>query len=228
MEDEITLDICKIMNLLKKNKKLIIFITAIFTTIVTVTVFFIIKPTFETKSTLVIKSSNFKENEYFDELQAAIDSQKIVKTYGKIGESRTVRKQIIDNLNLNLKVEDFDKKIEILPLVDTQILEITVIDTDPNLVYRIAEEFNKIFIKECEDKYNVGKLEVLDKPIWPIDPVKPNKKLNVFLGFIVGLVLSIITVLVKENINQKLKTEEDIEKYLKLPVIAVIPEIKED
>ena len=227
MEDEMTLDLGKVIEIFKKSKLIIIGITVIFTIITATLVFFVIKPTYEATSSVVVKTnSDSKDIRANDELQAAINSQKLVKTYAQIGISRTVLQKVIDNLNLDLNTKELKEKIELTPAVDTQMFNISVKDSSPYAAYKIANEFDKVFLNECKTKYNIGQLEILDTPILPIKPIKHNKKLDVALGFMIGFMFSIGIVFLKEYMNKTLQSEEDVEKYLDLPVIGIIPKIK--
>ena len=50
---------------------------------------------------------------------------------------------------------------------------------------------------------------------------------NVLLGFLLGLVLSAGTVIVLTIMDDSIKSEEDVEKYLEIPVLASVPDRKD-
>ena len=66
----------------------------------------------------------------------------------------------------------------------------------------------------------------MDKAVLPDKPVKPNIKLNIAIAFFIGLMASVGLVFVLEYLDRTIKTEEEVEKYLELPVIATIPRYK--
>ena len=66
----------------------------------------------------------------------------------------------------------------------------------------------------------------MDKAVLPDKPVKPNIKLNIAFAFFIGLMASVGLVFVLEYLDRTIKTEEEVEKYLELPVIATIPRYK--
>jgi len=74
--------------------------------------------------------------------------------------------------------------------------------------------------------YTTGYVSVMDKAVLPDKPVKSNIKLNIAIAFFIGLMASIGLVFVLEYLDRTIKTEEEIEKYLDLPVIATIPRYK--
>ncbi|MCS4516887.1 hypothetical protein JTS98_08450 [Clostridium botulinum] len=69
-------------------------------------------------------------------------------------------------------------------------------------------------------------MELLDKPVIPEKPIKPRKLLNIAIALFMGLLLSAGRAFIQEYMDKTIKTENDIDKYLELPVIAVIPKIK--
>ena len=54
-------------------------------------------------------------------------------------------------------------------------------------------------------------------------PVRPNKKLNLMLSVIFGLMIGIGCSFLWEYLDRSLRTEEDVQRYLGLPVLSVIP-----
>lgn len=59
----------------------------------------------------------------------------------------------------------------------------------------------------------------------PESPIKPNKKLNVAIAFVLGLMLFSLLAFVLEYLDNTVKTPEDINRELGLSVIGVIPKM---
>ena len=68
----------------------------------------------------------------------------------------------------------------------------------------------------------------MDRAIVPINPISPNKKLNLAIAFFLGLMISVGIVFLLEYLDSTIKTESDVEKYLDLPVLGVIPKMVSD
>lgn len=56
-----------------------------------------------------------------------------------------------------------------------------------------------------------------------LNPVSPNKKRNLMLGLILGLAVGVMIALFLEYMDQTIRTEEDVQKHLNLPVLSIIP-----
>jgi len=70
---------------------------------------------------------------------------------------------------------------------------------------------------------DVSNIRVAEKAVTPTAPVRPNKKRNIMLGLILGLMAGISLSFFIEYIDRTLRTEEDVTRYLDLPVLSVIP-----
>jgi len=70
---------------------------------------------------------------------------------------------------------------------------------------------------------DVSNIRTVEKAVTPTAPVRPDKKRNIMLGLILGLMTGIGLAFLLEYLDQTLHTADDIEKYLDLPVLSVIP-----
>ena len=73
------------------------------------------------------------------------------------------------------------------------------------------------------ESYDTGSIQVMDGAKIPQRPIKPNKTLNVAIAFFIGLVASLGLTFALEYMDSTLKTEENINRYLDIPVIGIIP-----
>ena len=81
----------------------------------------------------------------------------------------------------------------------------------------------KIKASNIDENLDPSNIRIVEKAVIPQYPVKPNKKRNVLLGAILGLIFGIGIAFLREYMDQSLRTEEDVQKYLDLPVLSVIP-----
>lgn len=222
MGEEMTVDLGNLIDIVKKRIKLIALITFAATLTSGILSFFVIKPTYEAKSSIIIgkmSESRSQSLEYNDVMMY----KQLIKTYSEIAKSRTVAEKTINSLNLDLKPDELSKMINVTPMLDTQIITIKVTNKNPGEASRIANAITKTFIDEAMLKLSSGSLSIMDNAVAPEHPSKPNKKLNIVIAFVLGLIVSLGIVLVIEYMDNTIKTENDVGKYLDLPVLGVIP-----
>jgi capsular polysaccharide biosynthesis protein len=226
MEEEMTLDLRELLYILRKRMGLIIGITLASTIISIIISFFVLTPVYEAKMSVVIgKSSSGPPTAELDySLNDVTMYQKLVKTYAEVAKSRVVAQSTLDLMNTELEVDDLMEMVTVTPQADTQLMDITVKSIDPEEAKQAVSSLTIAFVKRAESLIPNTSIEILDQPELPENPVSPNKKLNVAIAFFLGLMVSIGLVFVIEYMDNTVKTKEDVEKILGLPVIGLIPE----
>lgn len=190
---------------------------------------FLVLPTYESNATMIISSSNQNGNKgdianiELNQIQA---NKALISTYSEIVKSKGIADQVIKNLSLNMGYEEFSKKVSIEPVKDTQIISVNVVDSVPTRAMDIANETANIFKSSIGDIMKVDNVQILDGATIPVEPVSPNVSKNTVVGAIIGLVLGIIISMFKELYDISIKSAEEVEEYLNLPVIGVLPDVK--
>jgi capsular polysaccharide biosynthesis protein len=149
--------------------------------------------------------------------------QKLVKTYAEVAKSRAVAQSTLNVIGTDITVDELLEMLTVTPQEDTQLMDISVKSTDPEEAKIIVEALTNDFIVRAEKLISNSNIEILDIPEVPKKPIAPNKSLNVIITFFLGLVVSMGLVLIREYMDNTVKTKEEVEKTLNLPVIGLIP-----
>ena len=75
---------------------------------------------------------------------------------------------------------------------------------------------------------NTDKPNVLESAVVPTMPISPNTKRNVMVGGLAGAAAAMAVIFGMYMMDDTIKTEEDVRKYLKLTVLAALPLEKQD
>lgn len=208
-----------------RKRFILITVVTVFTVFIgSVYSFYIAKPVYEAKNTLIIGTGSGESKERY-----SLDSltyQSLLKTYSSIAGASYIAEKTIDILGLKMSSQDLQRKITVTPQTDTQILGIEVDGDSYEQTMNIISTLSSVFIEEVKGLYPTVSIQAIGKIDMQLSPVTPNKKLNIEISFLMGIILSIFVVLFIEVLNNFVKTQEDIEKYLKVPVIGVIPKEK--
>ncbi|AKN34184.1 capsular biosynthesis protein [Clostridium carboxidivorans P7] len=223
MEEEISLDLYEFLHIIKKRIKLILLITILSTVVSGVLSYYVIKPTYEAKATIVIGKVNVGSNDnsryQYDDIMMF---QNLAKTYAEIAKSTSVAESASARLK-NVSVNDILNNITVSPMANTQLIEFKAKNSSPQEAYLMIIAVYNSFIQEAKRIYPGQNIQVMDKVKMPEQPVKPKKLLNITIAFFMGLIVSIGIAFLLEYIDNTLKTEQDVNKYLNLPVIGTIP-----
>ncbi len=185
--------------------------------------YFVLKPEYETFTTLMVGKSNEYQAENTIDYNDLILNQKLVTTYGQIIKSRKVTDRVIEKMNLDLSYDNFISKVDVTLVKDTEIIKIQVKDEDPVLATEIANETALVFMDSIKEIMNVENVQIIDDAQVPKNKVSPRPVLNMAIAGVLGLMVGIFLVFLLEFLDNTLKSPDDIEKQLELPVIGTIP-----
>jgi len=223
MEHGSTMDIGDIFHIVKKRMLMITVITMACALAAGVLSFYVLKPVYESSTSIIIsKAQSGAETQTYNDV---LMYQNLVKTYSEIAESKTVAKKTVEKLGNRYSVLDIQQTMKVSTQSDTQILTISVRNGNAQDALAITAAVSQAFVEESAEVYpNGGVIQILDEPELAVKPVKPNKKLNVAIGFVLGLLLSGSMAFMIEYMDKSIKTEEDVAKYLvDVPVMGIIP-----
>ncbi|MGN1401823.1 MAG: YveK family protein [Bacillus sp. (in: firmicutes)] len=219
---EETISLKELFAVLKKRMKLIIAITLVAATISGVISYFLLTPIYQSSTQLLVNQAKSDESLYsMNEVQTNLQ---LINTYNVIIKSNAILELVREELNLDMTVEQLNQKISVSSQQDSQVVNIVVEDEDPNKAAAIANTTAEVFQKEIVDIMNINnvtiltKAEIGDNP----SPIKPQPLMNIAIATVVGLMLGVGLAFLLEFLDNTIKTEQDIEKVLGLPVLGVI------
>lgn len=220
--NEETIDLRDLWQIIKKRIGLIIAATILITMISGIITFFFIEP--EYRSTVAVFVSDERSGNAVSETINDITMyQKLVDTYAEIAKSRTVAEDVISNLDLDITVNQLQDMITTAPKGNTQFLNLSVTSTDRELSYNMANQMARSLKAISRELRGTDIVQILDPANIPEGPSSPNLKLNLAIGFVLGLMLSVFAVFVMNYLDKTLKDPEFIMNELQLPVLAAIP-----
>ena len=223
MEEELTLDLRDIFHIIRKRMKMIILITLACTLVSGIVSFYLIKPSYESNTSIIVgkpEGTSKTQTEYNDVMLY----QKLIQTYQEIATSRVVADQTANILGNAYTAEAIQRAVTVTPQTDTQILNIKAANRDPVEAAKVSSAVSKAFIEQSKIVFPTGgDIQVMDAATVPVSAVSPNKKMNLAIAFLVGLMGSMGLAFVLEMMDRTIKTEDEVERYIGVPVIGMIP-----
>ena len=211
-----------IFYILIKRWKMILLITLATTLMVTSVSFFLISPKYTANTKVFIGKENTKDQTYnSNDVQMY---QKLLKTYAEIILTNDLVNKAIMTDNLNITSEEVLKSLTVTPRADTQILEIEYINTDKVLAKDLLNSITNEFMTESEELIPNANVKIIESIKMPEKPTSPNKKMNIGIAFLLGLMSSVGLAFLLEFMNNTFKTKEQLQEILGIPVIGAIPD----
>lgn len=210
---------------LKNNLRLILISTLSVTLVSAIITFFFIPPEYEASTKVYIGKERFKNVSTTYTNEEINMYQRLIKTYSELVKTKDLVRKSISNVGQDISVNEVLSKLQAISIADTQILQIKYVSDSReeayDMVYGITEEFMKLSKK----LYPKGNVHIIQQPIVPEIPVGPNKKMNIAIGALLGMMIGLGVTFLREFINNTYSNKEEVERDLEIPCIGVIPKI---
>lgn len=184
--------------------------------------YFFIKPTYSSTSLIYIDGGGSLSSTIsaLTELQVG---ETLTKDYSVIIKSRPVLEEVIDNLGLEISYKQLSGLISVDAVTDTRIIRITVTAGDPQTAMRIVNEIDEVCIWRIQELISSVVPQVVEEGVVEPQKVAPSNSKNALMCGILFALL-VIAICVFEVIrDDSLRTNEDIVRYLDLPVLGEVP-----
>lgn len=225
IDDGEVIDLRDIWRILKKGKWYLISLPLAAMIISTIISFFVLTPKYEASATLMVGKSTEGQNAMMMQYNDILAANQLVKTYSQLVKSRSVVEKVIEFEKLDVTYDQLSKNIDVKPVKDTQLIQVTVIDTNPERAALLANTTAAIFMGRVIEIMRASNVNIVDNAVPPQKPIKPNKKLNIAIAGLIGLMAALGVVFLMEFLDRTIKNGDDVQRHLELPVLGVIPRI---
>ena len=179
------LDLKELFSIFWNKKIWIIIITIIFIIIGAVYSFVFVEPEYQASTTLLLAKTNTDqstENTTNPESITQTDitlNQKLVSTYSVLVQSKSVIREVINNLGIEgLEEEDLKNSVTVNAVEDTEVIRITVTNENPDYAAKIANEIANVFSKKVTEIYNINNVYIVDVAEIENEPYNINHAKN--------------------------------------------------
>ena len=227
------LDLKELFSIFWHKKAAIFLIVLIFAIIGGIYTMGFVTPMYSASTTLVLASSGKNDNILDTGITTSTATEvtvnaKLVSTYSEIVKSKNILRQVISNLKMKIDEDNLRKNVTVSAVKDTELIQITVKNQNPSYATQIANEIAKVFTEKVKEIYKIENVQIVDEAEIPDQPSNINHKRDVAIFALIGFVISVGYVLLINMLDTTIKTPEDIENVLKLPVLAAIPVYETD
>ena len=181
---------------------------------------FLKEPLYKSDVNVILVSKNSQSSSLQSEIAA---NQKLAATYRELVTSRSVLNEVIEDLDLTYTVSQLQKMISVQNVNETEIIKITVSSSKPKEAKEIANIIAVKFQDEVKDIYNLENVSIIDKAVIAKEPYNINVVKESIIYIALGVVLSCGVIFVIYYFDNTIKSIDQVEKRLGIPVIGTVP-----
>ncbi len=225
MEETISLQ--ELLNVLKKRFVMILAIAILAITVAGIVSYLVLTPMYQA-STQILVNQDKVEQQPFNSQDIQTNLQ-LINTYNVIIKSPAILSIVIEKLDMDITPAELTSQISVDSAQNSQVINISVMDPQPFKAVDIANTTGEVFQEEIQKLMKVDNVNILspaelsENPI----PVKPNPKLNMAIGAVVGLMIGVGIAFLLEYLDTTIKSEQDVEELLELPILGLVSPISD-
>ena len=219
-----TISLQELFSILRKSFWRILALTIVAALISFAVSSFLIKPTYQAETQILVTPKK-QENNIIDAQQVQ-SSVTLVNTYRVIIKSPAILEKVQKEVsNAPSSVSALNNMITVESEQNSQVINVSVQSKDAALASDIANSVANVFSEDIPKLMNVDNVKVLSVSGIPTSPVSPNILFNTAIAGIVGFLLGIGLAFLREIFDRRIRTEEQVQQILDLPVLGSIPDI---
>ena len=209
----------ELLHLLRKHLKLVIALPIVFAIACgVVTLFMPNQYTASTTMYVLSKNADNKSGNAYSDLTAG---QLLSNDVASIAKSSEVKSAVANSLGTSLS--PYDVKVD--NSTTTRVITLSVTGPDPQAAANIANAYVQNISSTAQSVMDVQAVNVIDAASAPTSPSGPKRPLYIVVALLVGLFLAVASVVIADMVNTKVRSDEDVEELLGIPVIGHFPDI---
>lgn len=221
--EEMEIDLWEIFRALKKRALMVLAAALLCACLACAYTLVLVTPMYTSSAAMLVLS---KEEATVSTADLQVGSQ-LTNDYSVLITSRPVLQEVINTLSLDMDYEELEKNITVNNPEETRILELSVENPEPEMAKEIVDTLSNVSSQYIGEQMEVDPPKIIEKGEIPTQRTSPSMSKNVILGFLAGLVVSAGFIVLRTVLDDTIKTEDDITKYLDLYTLSSVPDRKD-
>lgn len=220
-------DLQRILNALLKKAWRIGIASVLAAVIVLAGTLLLITPTYEASAMFYVNNNSGGADLEQNSISSSdISAAKtLVNSYIVILKTQETMEMVIAQSNVDRSVSELMSMISAGAVNSTQVLKVVVTSPNPLEAAQIAEAISTVLPTRISDIIYGTSAKVVDKVQIPTAPSSPSYIKNTVLGLLIGMMLSVGAVTLREILDIRIRSEEDIAEACSYPVLVTVPDM---
>lgn len=181
---------------------------------------FVITPQYQSTTKVYILNKQDSGNITYSDLQTGTQ---LTADYAQLIKGRDVLEHVIETCGLTEGYKSFSDRVTVETLTNTRIIAITVEDENPAMAQMLANEIRTVAADHIKNVMDIQAVNVAEEANLPEAPSSPSILKWTAIGLLLGVFLCAMVLVIRFLMDDTVKTSEDVERYLGLSTLALIP-----
>lgn len=225
--EETEIDLKKILRAVLNRAWLVVLVTLVCTAIVITATYFLVTPKYESTAMFYVNNSAFSVGDTSQSISSGdlSTSRNLVDSYIVILNTRETLNEVIAYAEVDRSYDELKDMLTAGAVNSTEIIKVTVTSHDPNEAEKIANAIAHVMPERISNIIEGTSAKVVDYAVVPSSPSSPSYVKNAILGIILGFVLSVGGIALREIFDVTIRTEENVIRTCAHPILASVPDM---
>ena len=227
-EESMGVDLQRLLATLLNKSWLIILVSVMMAVVILLATVFLVTPQYESSAMFYVNNNAFSVGDASFSLSSGdlSTSRNLVESYIVILNTRETVNDVIDYAGVSRNYEQLTEMIQAGAVNETEIFEVVVTSPDPVEAEKIASAIAYILPKRISSIIEGTSAKVADAAVVPVKPSSPSYTNNTIIGFLLGFVLAVGTIVMQEIFDVSVREDDDIAQTCKHPILASVPDMQ--
>lgn len=225
--EEIEIDLGRVLRAVMDRAWLVAVVSVLCAVITFLGTFFFVTPQYKSAAMFYVNNSNLSLGDASVSISSGdlTTSRNLVDSYIVILNTRATLNDVIDYAGTNRTYKELKEMISAEAVNETEIFQVSVTSPDPQEAERIANAIAYILPKRIGTIIDGTSAKVVDSAVVPSSPSSPSYTTNTLVGFLMGFVLTVGVIALREIFDITIRTEDDVTQVCRHPILAAVPDM---
>ena len=225
--DEVEINLSRLLRALVRRAWMVAIVSVLCAVLTVVGTLLFITPKYDSAAMFYVNNNNVSIGDSSVSLDSGdlSTSRKLVDSYIVILNTRETLNDVIDYAGVSYTYKELQQMISANAVNETEIFRVTVTSPDPQEAEKIANAIAYILPKRISTIIDGTSAKVVDAAIVPSSPSSPSYTSNAVLGFLIGFVLVVGIISLREIFDTTIRGEDDITQSCPHPILAEVPDM---
>ena len=223
--DAAEIDLQRLFMALLHKSWLIIIVAVLCAVLTFVGTFYFVTPLYKSSAMFYVNNRAMDIGGISVSSSDLVVSRNLVDSYIVILQGRDTLEEVADYAGVDYSYGAMKGMISAAAVNSTEIFEVVVTSPDPVEAERIANAIEQVLPTRLSKIIENTSAKVVDSAIVPSSPSSPNYTKNTLVGFLVGFLLCVAVILLRELFDVTIRSEEDVQHCCPHPVLAAVPDM---
>lgn len=225
------LDLKDYLQVLRKRWMLITAIVVAASLAAGIVSYVFLTPIYQASTKIIVNKSNDQQGLSQINSDSINMNIRLIETYKEIIKTPAIMNLVAEqHPEFQLTTGELISKIHVSSVNNTQVMTLSVQDPDYKRAAEIVNAVSTVFKEQIPGIMKVDNVSILNQAEINKQPapVKPNKNLNIAIAFVLSLMVAVGIVFLLEYLDDTVKSEEEAERLLGLPILASVTKLKDE